>query len=177
MPSCVSSAQVQSPHLHAHIPPLHQLSSLQEAHQHRQGNAPLTVWSSSSDAAAPADRRVTCDLACFSCCYLWQSELHKNCSSVSELVATASGSSQQPRPPSLHADTDCSWKPFGLYTHAISSGVFTARRTSSPNLRLLCCQIRGTTNSCWEPWTTPSSVPTLWECTSGKMSCGGAVSI
>ncbi|XP_053184856.1 glucose-6-phosphate exchanger SLC37A1 [Scomber japonicus] len=37
-----------------------------------------------------------------------KSELHKNCSSVSEL-ATNPSSSQQP---TLHTDTDCSWKPF-----------------------------------------------------------------
>ncbi|KAF0025997.1 hypothetical protein F2P81_020734 [Scophthalmus maximus] len=28
---------------------------------------------------------------------------------------------------------------------------------------------KATTNSCWEPWTTPSSVPMLLECTSGEM--------
>uniref|UniRef100_A0A7N6C4N0 Major facilitator superfamily (MFS) profile domain-containing protein n=1 Tax=Anabas testudineus TaxID=64144 RepID=A0A7N6C4N0_ANATE len=48
-----------------------------------------------------------------------KSELHKNCSSVSDLVTMASGSgsgsgsgSQQPSLPSLQADMDCSWKPF-----------------------------------------------------------------
>ncbi|KAF7652603.1 hypothetical protein LDENG_00094380 [Lucifuga dentata] len=44
-----------------------------------------------------------------------KSELHKNCSSVSELAtaaATAAGSIQQPSPPPLHTDMDCSWKPF-----------------------------------------------------------------
>uniref|UniRef100_A0A3Q3N3J8 Solute carrier family 37 member 1 n=1 Tax=Labrus bergylta TaxID=56723 RepID=A0A3Q3N3J8_9LABR len=45
-----------------------------------------------------------------------KSELHKNCSSVSELATMASSSSggggQQPSLPSLHTDVDCSWKPF-----------------------------------------------------------------
>ncbi|KAF3695206.1 Glucose-6-phosphate exchanger SLC37A1 [Channa argus] len=42
-----------------------------------------------------------------------KSELHKNCSSVSELATVVSGSgSQQPSLPSLHTDIDCSWKPF-----------------------------------------------------------------
>uniref|UniRef100_A0A4W6E0Q9 Solute carrier family 37 member 1 n=1 Tax=Lates calcarifer TaxID=8187 RepID=A0A4W6E0Q9_LATCA len=46
-----------------------------------------------------------------------KSELHKNCSSVSELATIASSSSsssdsQQPSLPSLHTDMDCSWKPF-----------------------------------------------------------------
>ncbi|XP_070770444.1 glucose-6-phosphate exchanger SLC37A1 isoform X2 [Enoplosus armatus] len=49
-----------------------------------------------------------------------KSELHKNCSSVSELATmVASGGSggsgsgsQQPSLPSLHTDMDCSWKPF-----------------------------------------------------------------
>ncbi|XP_033473239.1 glucose-6-phosphate exchanger SLC37A1 isoform X3 [Epinephelus lanceolatus] len=44
-----------------------------------------------------------------------KSELHKNCSSVSELATIASSSSsssQQPFLPSLHTDMDCSWKPF-----------------------------------------------------------------
>ncbi|CAB1449012.1 unnamed protein product [Pleuronectes platessa] len=40
-----------------------------------------------------------------------KSELHKNCSSVSEM-STASSSSQQASLPSLHNDMDCSWKPF-----------------------------------------------------------------
>uniref|UniRef100_A0A3Q3XAB7 Major facilitator superfamily (MFS) profile domain-containing protein n=1 Tax=Mola mola TaxID=94237 RepID=A0A3Q3XAB7_MOLML len=39
-----------------------------------------------------------------------KSELHKNCSVVSELAAAGSG--QQPPLPSLHVDADCSWKPF-----------------------------------------------------------------
>eukprot|EP00064_Thunnus_orientalis_P017985 superscaffoldBa00003988_g18071 len=42
-----------------------------------------------------------------------KSELHKNCSSVSELATNpSSSSSQQPSLQSLHADMDCSWKPF-----------------------------------------------------------------
>ncbi|KAM9347477.1 glucose-6-phosphate exchanger SLC37A1 [Symphorus nematophorus] len=50
-----------------------------------------------------------------------KSELHKNCSSVSELATIAAsssssggggGSGQQPLLPTLHADMDCSWKPF-----------------------------------------------------------------
>ncbi|XP_023273415.1 glucose-6-phosphate exchanger SLC37A1 isoform X1 [Seriola lalandi dorsalis] len=46
-----------------------------------------------------------------------KSELHKNCSSVSELATMTSSSSsssdsQQASPPSLHTDMDCSWKPF-----------------------------------------------------------------
>uniref|UniRef100_A0A8C4DAB1 Solute carrier family 37 member 1 n=1 Tax=Dicentrarchus labrax TaxID=13489 RepID=A0A8C4DAB1_DICLA len=43
-----------------------------------------------------------------------KSELHKNCTSLSELatIASSGGGSQQPSPPSLHADMDCSWKPF-----------------------------------------------------------------
>ncbi|XP_044221915.1 glucose-6-phosphate exchanger SLC37A1 isoform X3 [Thunnus albacares] len=43
-----------------------------------------------------------------------KSELHKNCSSVSELATNPSGSSssQQPSLQSLHTDMDCSWKPF-----------------------------------------------------------------
>lgn len=47
----------------------------------------------------------------------WQSELHKNCSSVSELatIASSGSGSHQPSLPSLHTDMDCSWKPFGLY--------------------------------------------------------------
>ncbi|XP_071755168.2 glucose-6-phosphate exchanger SLC37A1 isoform X1 [Centroberyx gerrardi] len=40
-----------------------------------------------------------------------KSELHKNCSSASELATAISGS-QQPSLPALHADMDCSWKPF-----------------------------------------------------------------
>nr|XP_043875011.1 glucose-6-phosphate exchanger SLC37A1 isoform X1 [Solea senegalensis] len=40
-----------------------------------------------------------------------KSELHKNCSPVSEL-STVSSSSQQASLPSLHTDMDCSWKPF-----------------------------------------------------------------
>ncbi|XP_062258579.1 glucose-6-phosphate exchanger SLC37A1 isoform X8 [Platichthys flesus] len=40
-----------------------------------------------------------------------KSELHKNCSSVSE-ISTASSSSQQASLPSKHNDMDCSWKPF-----------------------------------------------------------------
>uniref|UniRef100_A0A3Q2NTL1 Solute carrier family 37 member 1 n=1 Tax=Fundulus heteroclitus TaxID=8078 RepID=A0A3Q2NTL1_FUNHE len=42
-----------------------------------------------------------------------KSELHKNCSSASELATVALGSSgQEPSASSIHADTDCSWKPF-----------------------------------------------------------------
>uniref|UniRef100_A0AAQ5Z203 Major facilitator superfamily (MFS) profile domain-containing protein n=1 Tax=Amphiprion ocellaris TaxID=80972 RepID=A0AAQ5Z203_AMPOC len=43
-----------------------------------------------------------------------KSELHKNCSSFSELATIASSNSrnQQPSLPSLHTDIDCSWKPF-----------------------------------------------------------------
>ncbi|KAM6978154.1 glucose-6-phosphate exchanger SLC37A1 isoform 2-T2 [Tautogolabrus adspersus] len=42
-----------------------------------------------------------------------KSELHKNCSSVSELETMASsGGGQQPSLQSLHTDVDCSWKPF-----------------------------------------------------------------
>uniref|UniRef100_A0A667WVQ1 Solute carrier family 37 member 1 n=1 Tax=Myripristis murdjan TaxID=586833 RepID=A0A667WVQ1_9TELE len=41
-----------------------------------------------------------------------KSELHKNCSSVSELATAAASSSQQPSRVSLHTDMDCSWKPF-----------------------------------------------------------------
>ncbi|XP_041806645.1 glucose-6-phosphate exchanger SLC37A1 [Chelmon rostratus] len=42
-----------------------------------------------------------------------KSELHKNCSSVSEVAtAASSGGSQLPSLPSPHADVDCSWKPF-----------------------------------------------------------------
>uniref|UniRef100_A0A667Z3F1 Solute carrier family 37 member 1 n=1 Tax=Myripristis murdjan TaxID=586833 RepID=A0A667Z3F1_9TELE len=41
-----------------------------------------------------------------------KSELHKNCSSVSELATAAASSSQQPSRASLHTDMDCSWKPF-----------------------------------------------------------------
>ncbi|XP_037646083.1 glucose-6-phosphate exchanger SLC37A1 isoform X3 [Sebastes umbrosus] len=41
-----------------------------------------------------------------------KSELHKNCSSVSEIATALSSSSQQPPLPSLHTDMDCSWKPF-----------------------------------------------------------------
>ncbi|KAM7407939.1 hypothetical protein PAMA_003609 [Pampus argenteus] len=40
-----------------------------------------------------------------------KSELHKNCSSVSEQATNPSGS-QLPALQSLHADVDCSWKPF-----------------------------------------------------------------
>lgn len=43
-----------------------------------------------------------------------KSELHKNCSSVSELATAASSGrgSQQLSLPSLNTDMDCSWKPF-----------------------------------------------------------------
>ncbi|KAK1902672.1 Glucose-6-phosphate exchanger SLC37A1 [Dissostichus eleginoides] len=42
-----------------------------------------------------------------------KSELHKNCSSVSEIATLASSSgSLQPPPQSIHTDMDCSWKPF-----------------------------------------------------------------
>ncbi|XP_074514384.1 glucose-6-phosphate exchanger SLC37A1 isoform X1 [Sebastes fasciatus] len=41
-----------------------------------------------------------------------KSELHKNCSSVSEIATALSSSSQLPPLPSLHTDMDCSWKPF-----------------------------------------------------------------
>ncbi|XP_076730802.1 glucose-6-phosphate exchanger SLC37A1 isoform X1 [Maylandia zebra] len=41
-----------------------------------------------------------------------KSELHKNCSAVSEAAIIASSSSQQPSLLSLHTDVDCSWKPF-----------------------------------------------------------------
>uniref|UniRef100_A0A669BBG6 Solute carrier family 37 member 1 n=1 Tax=Oreochromis niloticus TaxID=8128 RepID=A0A669BBG6_ORENI len=41
-----------------------------------------------------------------------KSELHKNCSAVSEAAIIASSSSQQPSLSSLHTDVDCSWKPF-----------------------------------------------------------------
>ncbi|XP_076603544.1 glucose-6-phosphate exchanger SLC37A1 isoform X1 [Chaetodon auriga] len=43
-----------------------------------------------------------------------KSELHKNCSSVSEaaIIAAAAAASQQSPLPSLHTDVDCSWKPF-----------------------------------------------------------------
>ncbi|KAL3056795.1 hypothetical protein OYC64_019302 [Pagothenia borchgrevinki] len=42
-----------------------------------------------------------------------KSELHKNCSSVSEIATLASSSgSPQPPPQSHHTDMDCSWKPF-----------------------------------------------------------------
>ncbi|XP_033965888.1 glucose-6-phosphate exchanger SLC37A1 isoform X2 [Pseudochaenichthys georgianus] len=43
-----------------------------------------------------------------------KSELHKNCSSVSEIatLASSSGSPQPPPQPPIHADMDCSWKPF-----------------------------------------------------------------
>ncbi|KAM6934618.1 glucose-6-phosphate exchanger SLC37A1 [Xenentodon cancila] len=42
-----------------------------------------------------------------------KSELHKNCSSVSELVTSASSSrNQEASPASLLTDRDCSWKPF-----------------------------------------------------------------
>ncbi|XP_056291374.1 glucose-6-phosphate exchanger SLC37A1 isoform X2 [Pseudoliparis swirei] len=41
-----------------------------------------------------------------------KSELHKNCSSVSEASTMTSSSSQQTSPPPLHTPTDCSWKPF-----------------------------------------------------------------
>uniref|UniRef100_A0A3Q3L9G4 Solute carrier family 37 member 1 n=1 Tax=Mastacembelus armatus TaxID=205130 RepID=A0A3Q3L9G4_9TELE len=42
-----------------------------------------------------------------------KSELHKNCTSVSELATIASGSGgQQPSLTPLHTDLDCSWKPF-----------------------------------------------------------------
>ncbi|XP_063743703.1 glucose-6-phosphate exchanger SLC37A1 isoform X2 [Eleginops maclovinus] len=43
-----------------------------------------------------------------------KSELHKNCSSVSEIatLASSSSSSSQLPPQSLHTDMDCSWKPF-----------------------------------------------------------------
>ena len=61
----------------------------------------------------------------FSGCLCRQSELHKNCSSVSELATNPSGSSsQQPSLPSLHADMDCSWKPFGLYPPDIRGVMF-----------------------------------------------------
>ncbi|XP_070832110.1 glucose-6-phosphate exchanger SLC37A1 [Chaetodon trifascialis] len=40
-----------------------------------------------------------------------KSELHKNCSSVTEAATIAAGS-QRPPLPSLHTDVDCSWKPF-----------------------------------------------------------------
>lgn len=48
-------------------------------------------------------------------CFDRQSELHKNCSSVSELATVASASGQQPPLPSLHTGVDCGWKPFGRY--------------------------------------------------------------
>uniref|UniRef100_A0AAX7TKB6 Major facilitator superfamily (MFS) profile domain-containing protein n=1 Tax=Astatotilapia calliptera TaxID=8154 RepID=A0AAX7TKB6_ASTCA len=41
-----------------------------------------------------------------------KSELHKNCSAVSEAAIIASSSSQQPSLLSLHTDVDCGWKPF-----------------------------------------------------------------
>ncbi|XP_070694223.1 glucose-6-phosphate exchanger SLC37A1 isoform X5 [Pempheris klunzingeri] len=41
-----------------------------------------------------------------------KSELHKNCSSVSELATIANSASQRPSLPALHTDMDCSWKPF-----------------------------------------------------------------
>ncbi|TNN48395.1 Glucose-6-phosphate exchanger SLC37A1 [Liparis tanakae] len=41
-----------------------------------------------------------------------KSELHRNCSSVSEASTMTSSSSRQPSPPPLHTPTDCSWKPF-----------------------------------------------------------------
>ncbi|CAL8265910.1 unnamed protein product [Lota lota] len=42
-----------------------------------------------------------------------KSELHKNCSSVSELAtASGGGAIQPPTLISLHTDMDCSWKPF-----------------------------------------------------------------
>lgn len=51
-PSRVLSVQVQSSHLRPHLPALHQLPPLQEAHQHRQGNAraPQIIPSTSSCA-------------------------------------------------------------------------------------------------------------------------------
>lgn len=98
----------------------------------------------------------------------WQSELHRNCSSVSELATIAFSSGQQPPQSSLHTDMDCSWKPFGSYVllHSV-----VQPRMSRPKLFIFFyCQIKGTTSSCWEPWTTPSSVPMQWECTSGEMN-------
>lgn len=41
-----------------------------------------------------------------------KSELHKNCSAVSEAAIIASSSSQQPSLLSLHTDVNCGWKPF-----------------------------------------------------------------
>lgn len=90
-------------------------------------------------------------------------------------IRTAQWSASSP-PPAAASSPPCPpsmWTPTAAGSLSVRirqpAAVFSPRWSRSECRRSpFSHQIRGTTSSCWAPWTTPSCVPTPWGCTSGK---------